>query len=180
MDVTKSGLLSYPSPVSPPTSATLSDAGSEPISSPVKPTKSISASKATVFKSQGPENFEPGNGARASKYKTLKHKLSTDEDEDEEDLEIKRLRFLERNRQAGMFVWIYYIQNPHLYYWSRFIKYFIFNLALKCRQKKKQWEKELQVRSDEVVKCNKSLRATVQELKEEAILLKNQLLAHSE
>ncbi|CAO3680626.1 unnamed protein product [Umbelopsis ramanniana] len=152
MDVTKSGLLSYPSPVSPPTSATLSDAGSEPMSSPVKPTKSISASKATVFKSQGPENFEPGNGARASKYKTLKHKLSTDEDEDEEDLEIKRLRFLERNRQA----------------------------ALKCRQKKKQWEKELQVRSDEVVKRNKSLRATVQELKEEAILLKNQLLAHSE
>jgi hypothetical protein len=102
MDLTKSKLLSYPSPVSPPTSISSSDAGSEPLLSPVKPTKSISASKATVFKSQGPENFEPGNGSRASKYKTLKHKLSIDEDEDEEDLEIKRLRFLERNRQAGM------------------------------------------------------------------------------
>jgi hypothetical protein len=122
LDVTKSGLLSYPSPVSPPTSATLSDAGSEPLSSPVKPTKSLSANKATVFKSQGPENFEPGNGARASKYKTLKHKLSTDEDEDEEDLEVKRLRFLERNRQAGRLMWIYHIQNPPLYYWTRCIK----------------------------------------------------------
>lgn len=107
MDVTNAGLSSYPSPVSPPTSTNSSDAGSEPLSSPVKPTKSISANKATVFKSQGPENFEPGNGSRASKYKTLKHKLSTDEDEDEEDLELKRLRFLERNRQAGMFIWIY-------------------------------------------------------------------------
>ncbi|KAI9287320.1 hypothetical protein BC943DRAFT_209274 [Umbelopsis sp. AD052] len=150
LDLTAAKLASYPSPVSPPTSVSSSDAGSEPFSSPVKPTKSLSASKATVFKSQGPENFEPGT--RASKYKTLKHKLSIDEDEDEEDMEIKRLRFLERNRQA----------------------------ALKCRQKKKQWEKELQVRSDEVVKRNKALRATVQELKEEAILLKNQLLAHSE
>ncbi|KAG2187485.1 hypothetical protein INT44_005174 [Umbelopsis vinacea] len=175
LDLTAAKLASYPSPVSPPTSVSSSDAGSEPFSSPVKPTKSLSASKATVFKSQGPENFEPGT--RASKYKTLKHKLSIDEDEDEEDMEIKRLRFLERNRQAGMYS--PQVNSIVLYHLHGLLTFYS-PLALKCRQKKKQWEKELQVRSDEVVKRNKALRATVQELKEEAILLKNQLLAHSE
>jgi hypothetical protein len=53
-------------------------------------------------------------------------------------------------------------------------------IALKCRQKKKLWEKELQKYSDEVIQLNKSLRATVLQLKEEALMLKNQLLSHTE
>lgn len=94
---TESGISSYPSPIS-QRSSTSSDEASLP-PTPVRPTPN--ASKPTVFNSQGPENFEFPKGSRGSKCKTLKHKLSVDED-DEEDLEVKRLRFLERNRQAGM------------------------------------------------------------------------------
>lgn len=134
----------YPSPgITPPT---------EPLLLIDEPAKPSAPAKTTVFKSQGPENFETPKVSRGSpKYKTLKHRLVVEEN-DEEDLEVKRLKFLERNRQA----------------------------ALKCRQKKKVWESELQQRSDLVQQRNKELRATVQELKEEALALKSQLLAHTD
>lgn len=135
----------YPSPVVTPPS--------DPLPIIEEPAKPPVPAKTTVFKSQGPENFETPKGSRGSpKYKTLKHRLVVEENDDEEDLEVKRLKFLERNRQA----------------------------ALKCRQKKKLWEQELQERSDQVEQRNKELRATVQQLKEEALALKSQLLAHTE
>ncbi|KAH8555431.1 hypothetical protein BGW37DRAFT_477182 [Umbelopsis sp. PMI_123] len=149
IDLINAGSSTYPSPVSPPTSTSSSDASSSASSSSVERTQpTTNKTKMTVFKSLGYKNFEPGNDAHSSKNKVLKHTLNMEN----EDLELKRLRFLERNRQA----------------------------ALKCRQKKKQWEKELQTRSEEVVNINKAFRSTVQDLKEEVIMLKNQLLAHSD
>ncbi|KAI9285831.1 hypothetical protein BC943DRAFT_277399 [Umbelopsis sp. AD052] len=70
-------------------------------------------------------------------------------DDGEEAVE-RRQRFLERNRVA----------------------------ASKCRQKKKVWITELEERSDKVIEDNKKLFNMVNQLKEEAMFLKNQLLAH--
>jgi hypothetical protein len=70
--------------------------------------------------------------------------------EDTEDPEQKRRKFLERNRMA----------------------------ASKCRQKKKMWMQELEQRSEEVVQRNKALHTLVSQLKEEVLILKNQLLSH--
>ncbi|KAI8325953.1 hypothetical protein GQ54DRAFT_307936 [Martensiomyces pterosporus] len=62
----------------------------------------------------------------------------------------RRRRFLERNRIA----------------------------ASKCRQKKKLWIQELERRAEDVTMQNRSLHLAVAQLKEEVIVLKNQLLAH--
>jgi hypothetical protein len=98
VEVAKSSSPGYRSLITPPT---------EPLPNDIetaKPTGPIAPAKTTVFKSQGPENFETPKGSRASpKYKTLKHRLAVEEESDEEDLEVKRLKFLERNRQAGKF-----------------------------------------------------------------------------
>ncbi|KAJ1916306.1 hypothetical protein IWQ60_008146 [Tieghemiomyces parasiticus] len=64
--------------------------------------------------------------------------------------EQKRRRFLERNRIA----------------------------ASKCRQKKKQWIEELKRQSEAAVERNKQLNSIISTLKEEVLVLKNQLLAH--
>ncbi|KAJ3205396.1 hypothetical protein HDU67_008879 [Dinochytrium kinnereticum] len=64
--------------------------------------------------------------------------------------EDKRKKFLERNRVA----------------------------ASKCRQKKKIWMQELEQKSTELTERNKELHSTVGQLKEEVLLLKNQLLLH--
>ncbi|KAJ2743500.1 hypothetical protein GGI20_003685 [Coemansia sp. BCRC 34301] len=63
----------------------------------------------------------------------------------------RRRRFLERNRVA----------------------------ASKCRQKKKMWIQDLERRADDVTMQNRSLHIAVAQLKEEVLILKNQLLAHS-
>ncbi|KAJ1719286.1 hypothetical protein LPJ53_005928 [Coemansia erecta] len=62
----------------------------------------------------------------------------------------RRRRFLERNRVA----------------------------ASKCRQKKKMWIQELERRAEDVTMQNRSLHIAVAQLKEEVMILKNQLLAH--
>ncbi|KAI8051940.1 hypothetical protein BDF22DRAFT_689138 [Syncephalis plumigaleata] len=72
-----------------------------------------------------------------------------DDDDDDEDDENKRQKFLERNRVA----------------------------AFKCRQKRKAWMQELETKSDEVTKRNKALHLLVNQLKEEAIQLKNQMVS---
>ncbi|RKP24698.1 hypothetical protein SYNPS1DRAFT_29544 [Syncephalis pseudoplumigaleata] len=72
------------------------------------------------------------------------------EHDGDEDDEDKRQKFLERNRVA----------------------------AFKCRQKRKAWMQELETKSEEVTKRNKALHLLVNQLKEEAIQLKNQMLAH--
>ncbi|KAJ2887770.1 hypothetical protein GGI21_006823, partial [Coemansia aciculifera] len=66
-------------------------------------------------------------------------------------MEQRRRRFLERNRVA----------------------------ASKCRQKKKMWIQDLERRADDVTMQNRSLHIAVAQLKEEVLILKNQLLAHS-
>ncbi|RKP10463.1 hypothetical protein THASP1DRAFT_21825 [Thamnocephalis sphaerospora] len=93
---------------------------------------------------------QPPAPARAAAMPAAEVMANDDEDEDGEDAEKKRKRFLERNRVA----------------------------AYKCRQKKKLWMQELEANSEEVVKRNKALHLLVNQLKEEAIQLKNQLLAH--
>ncbi|KAJ2784774.1 hypothetical protein H4R18_000901 [Coemansia javaensis] len=62
----------------------------------------------------------------------------------------RRQRFLERNRIA----------------------------ASKCRQKKKMWVQELERRAEEVTMQNRTLHIAIVQLKEEVMVLKNQLLAH--
>ncbi|KAJ2456253.1 hypothetical protein EV183_000180 [Coemansia sp. RSA 2336] len=62
----------------------------------------------------------------------------------------RRQRFLERNRIA----------------------------ASKCRQKKKLWVQELERRAEDVTMQNRTLHIAVAQLKEEVMVLKNQLLAH--
>ncbi|KAM3586797.1 Transcription factor, variant 2 [Umbelopsis sp. WA50703] len=79
-----------------------------------------------------------------------KRKLDAVDNDNEEDAEEKRRKFLERNRQA----------------------------ASKCRQKKKAWMQDLEQRSDEIINRNKALHETVSMLKEEVLFLKNQLLTH--
>ncbi|KAJ1643631.1 hypothetical protein LPJ64_004605 [Coemansia asiatica] len=64
--------------------------------------------------------------------------------------QLRRRRFLERNRIA----------------------------ASKCRQKKKIWIQELERRAEDVTMQNRSLHIAVAQLKEEVMILKNQLLAH--
>ncbi|KAJ3014914.1 hypothetical protein HKX48_004889 [Thoreauomyces humboldtii] len=68
----------------------------------------------------------------------------------EEEQDDKRKRFLERNRLA----------------------------ASKCRTKKKQWLQDLESRSSEIGQSNRQLQQVVAQLKEEALLLKGQLLLH--
>lgn len=89
-----------------------------------------------------------------SAAKNMKARISDDEDDEEEEDETieqqRRRRFLERNRVA----------------------------ASKCRQKKKLWIQELERRSEEVAMQNRSLHIAVAQLKEEVLILKNQLMAH--
>ncbi|KAJ1920533.1 hypothetical protein H4219_001232 [Mycoemilia scoparia] len=68
----------------------------------------------------------------------------------DEDSDERRRRFLERNRIA----------------------------ASKCRQKKKQWVKELEQRAEEATIQNHNLHTAVAQLKEEILALKSQLIAH--
>lgn len=90
------------------------------------------------------------NSRRSS---TVSKASSLPEESDEEGLddEEKRKRFLERNRVA----------------------------ASKCRQKKKAWVNHLESQSEEISVKNKHLSLLVSTLKEEVLMLKNQLLAHS-
>jgi len=70
---------------------------------------------------------------------------------DGDDEEAKRRRILERNRLA----------------------------ASKCRQKKKMWMQELEVKSAAMTAENRQIQNLVEKLKEEVIMLKNQLLLHN-
>ncbi|CAM0143044.1 unnamed protein product [Umbelopsis sp. WA50703] len=104
------------------------------------------------------ENGQPNSKNRRHKDKavssnpsdtTMTRKRSSPDDDNEEAAE-RRRKFLERNRVA----------------------------ASKCRQKKKAWVNDLEGRSEQVLENNKRLSAMVAQLKEEAMFLKNQLLAH--
>ncbi|KAJ2663198.1 hypothetical protein IWW48_001519 [Coemansia sp. RSA 1200] len=50
--------------------------------------------------------------------------------------------------------------------------------ASKCRQKKKMWVQELERRAEDATMQNRSLHIAVAQLKEEVLILKNQLLTH--
>jgi len=73
-----------------------------------------------------------------------------DNSRDDEDSEARRKRFLERNRIA----------------------------ASKCRQKKKIWMQQLSSEADQAAARNKALQMMINQLKDEVLVLKNQLLAH--
>lgn len=82
----------------------------------------------------------------------VKRDVSDDgHDEHDETPEEKRARLLERNRIA----------------------------AAKCRQKKKQAQECLQQQASDLTQKNTTMHSLVNDLREEALKLKNQLLAHS-
>ncbi|KAJ2844714.1 hypothetical protein IWW36_005073, partial [Coemansia brasiliensis] len=93
---------------------------------------------------------------RMDEYSDRGNSVSRDTDRDgdgESELtpeQLRRQRFLERNRIA----------------------------ASKCRQKKKLWVQELERRAEDVTMQNRTLHIAVAQLKEEVMILKNQLLAH--
>ncbi|GBC07051.1 hypothetical protein RclHR1_07200009 [Rhizophagus clarus] len=78
-------------------------------------------------------------------------KRDVPEDGHDETPEEKRARLLERNRIA----------------------------AAKCRQKKKQAQESLQQQASDLTQKNTTMHTLVNDLREEALKLKNQLLAHS-
>ncbi|KAI7848766.1 hypothetical protein BDC45DRAFT_610045 [Circinella umbellata] len=80
-----------------------------------------------------------------------KRRASEHFDEDEEEHE-QRKKLLERNRVA----------------------------ASKCRQKKKKWMQELEIRSEKVSSRNKELQDCLAHLREESMFLRNQLLTHND
>ncbi|KAJ2227589.1 hypothetical protein H4R99_006295 [Coemansia sp. RSA 1722] len=123
--------------------------------------RSASSQQATESPRRG--SAAPGNKQRRGSTKAR----SEDEDKDLSDEhdgsddgaengdgasaeQLRRRRFLERNRIA----------------------------ASKCRQKKKMWIQELERRAEDVTMQNRSLHIAVAQLKEEVMILKNQLLAH--
>ncbi|ORX95262.1 hypothetical protein K493DRAFT_301562 [Basidiobolus meristosporus CBS 931.73] len=119
------------------------------------PLNSNSLLKNTKTLDQESTSINQSSGDRGSvdenedQENTNLHKRKNSSNENEDEDE-KRKKFLERNRMA----------------------------ASKCRQKKKMWMKELEIRSEEVTNRNKSLHMLVGQLKEEVMQLKGQLLAH--
>jgi hypothetical protein len=107
----------------------------------------MSTTVASVNDGHGPNKLSETSSAGSSDQ--TKDKTRPDDDDNLEDAEKKRKRFLERNRVA----------------------------AYKCRQKKKAWMQELEAKSEEATKRNRELHMLVNQLKEEAIQLKNQLVS---
>ncbi|KAI9598835.1 hypothetical protein BDF19DRAFT_419830 [Syncephalis fuscata] len=98
-------------------------------------------------------NSDVNNKSNKSNNNSSFHDEDEDDDDDDDGDNVgKRQKFLERNRVA----------------------------AFKCRQKRKVWMQELETKSEEVTKRNKALQLLVSQLKEEAIQLKNQMLAHQD
>lgn len=80
------------------------------------------------------------------------YKATTKEEEDDTDGEIKRERFLERNRVA----------------------------ASKCRMKKKEWTSDLESQARDLAAANAQLHAHALSLKEEVLFLKSECLKHTD
>jgi hypothetical protein len=89
--------------------------------------------------------------ASSSELSEMTSKRSLPDDGPDESPEDKRSRLLERNRIA----------------------------AAKCRQKKKQAQESLQQQASDLTQKNTTMHTLVNDLREEALKLKNQLLAHS-
>lgn len=127
------------------------------------------------------ENGQPNTRIRRNKDKVASsHPPDTEierkrrnSDDDDEAAE-RRRRFLERNRVAG----IINANTVPTQSTGRYLINLYFLTASKCRQKKKAWVNELEQTSEKVVEDNKRLNDMVLQLKEEAMFLKNQLLAH--
>ncbi|MBE7181110.1 MAG: bZIP transcription factor [Terriglobus roseus] len=80
------------------------------------------------------------------------YKATTKEEEDDTDGEMKRERFLERNRVA----------------------------ASKCRMKKKEWTSDLESQARDLAAANAQLNACALALKEEVLFLKSECLKHTD
>ncbi|KAJ2357411.1 hypothetical protein H4S01_006497 [Coemansia sp. RSA 2610] len=110
--------------------------------------KSKASTSSTSSSSTVGERASHGRAASLGDSDSDKARSNTDGDATQE--QARRRRFLERNRIA----------------------------ASKCRQKKKLWVQELERRAEDVTMQNRSLHIAVAQLKEEVMILKNQLLAH--
>lgn len=135
------------------------------------------------------DSYRSGDDSDSSSGSYDKKRKHSDDNED--DSEEKRRRFLERNRMAGMFTTPFFsvvtiFSYPFLELQTKIfhdahshpIMYPLYLSASKCRQKKKAWMQELESRSDEITNRNKALHMLVANLKEEVLMLKDQLLAH--
>ncbi|KAI8848480.1 hypothetical protein BC829DRAFT_417626 [Chytridium lagenaria] len=121
-----------------------------PAKTPSQPSALSSRGRSQSFGTPTPssDGSQDGDDASGSDGKALGKRKRAGREEEGED--DKRKKFLERNRVA----------------------------ASKCRQKKKLWMQELEQKSTELSERNKELHITVGQLKDEVLLLKNQLLLH--
>ena len=100
-----------------------------------------------ISSSEDPTNHSPPK--RTRKYSS-RRSINTNEPIKPEN--VKRSKFLERNRVA----------------------------ASKCRQKKKEWTQNLESRARELQKDNSQLRMIVESYRQEVLFLKGELLKHSQ
>jgi len=110
------------------------------------------ATSTTAMSDESDELSPTANvSASSSELSEMTSKRSLPDDGHDESPEEKRSRLLERNRIA----------------------------AAKCRQKKKQAQESLQQQASDLTQKNTTMHSLVNDLREEALKLKNQLLAHS-
>lgn len=129
--------------------------------SPAHMTQGVEDTPATSTRSKRPTSKRASrekeeSSTDKSKKTTRKarkgYKATTIEEENDSDGEMKRERFLERNRVA----------------------------ASKCRQKKKQWTNGLEGHARELAAANANLHACAMSLKEEVLYLKSECLKHTD
>ncbi|KAJ3031508.1 hypothetical protein HDV00_008259 [Rhizophlyctis rosea] len=112
--------------------------------------QSVASSMEDFARQEGGEAVVKLEGEGGGSTKTGSKRKAGVAGMEDPDEEEKRKKFLERNRLA----------------------------ASKCRQKKKAWMQELERRSSEISAKNRHLQMVVHGLKEEILVLKNQLLLH--
>ncbi|KAJ3323301.1 hypothetical protein HDU76_013695 [Blyttiomyces sp. JEL0837] len=144
----------------------ISTAGTGDVVKEVKPTKAAPKRKAPAAKTPAARGGKKAKTVAAVEEEEDQDDNVSDSDNDNDDVRSqsgstiggggkytdaeKRKRFLERNRIA----------------------------ASKCRQKKKQWIYELERKASEATERNAELNVLVGQLREEVLMLKNQMLLH--
>lgn len=117
-----------------------------------------------------------GNGKvtrQTVKGATKKRNRTTKLPEDEE----KRKNFLERNRLG---IYIHGTQTLFYRIGSLILYIFLYLAALKCRQRKKQWLNNLQMRVEYLTNDNDQLQMEADALRKEIMDLKTLLVAHKD
>ncbi|KAI9890411.1 MAG: hypothetical protein M1814_004197 [Vezdaea aestivalis] len=128
--------------ITPPSEASMSPRDPQPQTEPSKRRKSRVASQSAT---------EPAPAPKRQRKLSVPVKTQVSEEPEYPEGDVKRNRFLERNRVA----------------------------ASKCRQKKKEWTSNLEGRARELQQEKTQLTLMVSSLKDEMLFLKGELLKHS-